>query len=258
MKRRERVLAAVERRPTDVTPVGFKATDDVIDRLLRHSGAGDLHGLLDSLPVDTYGAFNNCLYGVFPRYVGGPPRVLYPERRADGTWDTIYGYRRCWVAAAGGRTDEVIDHPLAGAASAGDVEKHEWPRADWFDYSTVARQCRDAGDYAVIFNLGGLGHAANLLGFERMLTDMLADPPVIEACFDRLTAFYVDFLDRTLCAAAGGIDIVVVQDDFGTQQGPLMSLETYRRFYRPQAFPKRKNPRSWVDKGRFVICGSSY
>ena len=27
---------------------------------------------------------------------------------------------------------------------------------------------------------------------------------------------------------------MVVQDDFGTQQGPLMSLETYRRFYRPR------------------------
>ena len=234
MKRRERVLAAVGRRPTDVTPVGFKATDDVLARLRQRFDVSDLRGLLNALPVDTYGAFNNCLYGIYPRYVGGPARVLYPDCRADGTWDTIYGYQRRWVAAAGGRTDEVISHPLADAAGAADVEKHEWPQADWFDYATLAQECRDVGDYAVIFNLGGLGHAANLLGFERMLTDMLADPPVIEACFERLTAFYVDFLDRTLRAAAGGIDIVVVQDDFGTQQGPLMSLETYRRFYQPR------------------------
>ena len=234
MRRRERILAAAHRRPTDVIPSGFKATDDVIDRLHRHLGTGDLGSLLEALPVDTHGGFNNCLYGVYPRYVGGPARVLYPDCRADGTWDTIYGYQRHWSVAAGGRTDEVIGHPLADAAGPGDVARHEWPQADWFDYTTVARQCRAAGDHAVIFNLGGLGHVANLLGFERMLTDMLADPPVIEACFDRLTGFYLDFLDRTLRAAAGGVDIVVVQDDFGTQQGPLMSLETYRRFYQPR------------------------
>ena len=233
MTRRERIQTAIQRRQTDRLPVGFKATDDVLQRLQQHFGVGDLSALLALLPVDTYGAFNNCRYGVYPQYVGGPARVLYPHSYPDGTWDTIYGYQRRWVSAAGGRTDEVISAPLVEVTDLAELERYPWPQADWFDYSTLAQQCEAVGDYAIIFNLGGLGNVANLIGFERMLTDMLLDPPFIEACFEKLTDFYVDFLDRTLAAAAGGIDIIVIQDDFGTQHGPLLSLQTYRQFYKP-------------------------
>ena len=233
MNRKERVLAAVGGCQPDILPVGFKATDDVVKRLQSHFGIDDFNDLVRALPVDTYGCFSNYRYGVYPEYVGGPPRVLYPDSYPDGTWDTVYGFKRHWVAGAGGYTDEVLVRPLADAENVAALEQHAWPEADWFDYSTVASQCENVGDYAVIFSLGGLGMISNLIGFERLLIDMLADPPFVEACIDRLTAFYVDFLDRTLAAAAGGIDIVCVQDDFGTQRDKLVSLDLYRRFYRP-------------------------
>lgn len=233
MTHRERIRAAVAGRETDILPAGFKATDDVLQRLQAHYAAGSLPELLGRLPVDTFGGFNNCRHGVQPRYVGGPAKVLYPDRYPDGCWDTIYGYQRRWVDGACGRTDEVVGAPLAGAGSPAELERHSWPQADWFDYDAIGPQCDAAGDYAVIFVLGGLGHVANLIGFERLLTDMLLDPPCIDVCFAKLTDFYLEFLERTLAAAAGRIDIVCVQDDFGTQQGPLLGLETYRRFYRP-------------------------
>jgi len=233
MKHRERVLTAIERREPDVIPVGFKATDGVLSRLYSHFAVSDLRDLLAALPVDTHGCFNNCLYGVYPVYVGGPPKVLYPNSYADGTWDTIYGYKRHWVSSIGGRTDELLESPLANAKTAADIEAYEWPEADWFDYSTLSGQCQAVGDYAVLLNLGGLGCVANLIGFERMLVDMLLDPLFVEAGMARLTDFYVEFLDRILAAAAGGIDIVCIQDDFGTQQGQLISFDLYRRFYKP-------------------------
>jgi uroporphyrinogen decarboxylase len=232
MTRRERILTAIARRETDLVPVGFKATDDVLDRLKTHLGVRDLIELVNALPVDTYGAFNNCQYGIHVDYVGGPKRVLYPDSYPDGSWDTIYGYKRHWVSGAAGRTDEAIHPPLANATDVAEVEKYEWPRVDWFDYRSIERQCEAIGDHAIVFNVGGLGQIANLIGFERMLTDMMADPPFVEACFERLTQFYVEFLDRVL-AAGQGIDIICIQDDFGTQQGPLLSLEVYRKFYKP-------------------------
>lgn len=233
MKRRERVLTTVEHQEPDSIPFGFKATDDVLNRLQKHFGVRDLIGLLNILPVDIYGCFNNCLYGIYPEYIGGPSKVLYPDSYSDNSWDTIYGYKRHWVSGACGRTDEVLNFPLADTSSVVDVEKHHWPQADWFDYSSLARQCENVGEYARIFHLGGLGHVANLIGFERMLTDMILNPPFIEACFEKLTHFYVEFLGRVLEEADGGIDIICVQDDFGTQQGPLISLDLYRRFYKP-------------------------
>ncbi|MDP6153044.1 MAG: uroporphyrinogen decarboxylase family protein, partial [Phycisphaeraceae bacterium] len=233
MKRRERVLAAIDRREPDVLPVGFKATDDVLDKLRSHFGVEELNELLDVLDVDTFGNINNCLYGVYPRYVGGPAKVLYPDCYPDGSWDTIYGYKRRWVPFNGGRNDEVISRPLANAMI-DDLNQHDWPQADWFDYNTLSPQCENVGSRANLFNIGGLGHVANLIGLERLLMDMLLDPPFIEACFHRLTRFYVEFLDRVLEAAAGQIDIVCIHDDFGTQQGPMIGFEQYRRFYKPK------------------------
>ena len=232
MSRRERVLAAVAHREPDVLPVGFKATDDVLNQLRSHFRVDGLNALLDRVDVDTFGTFNNCYHGVYPRYVGGPPKVLYPDLREDGSWDTIYGYQRHWVPCAGGRNDEVIDRPLADAALQ-DLDKHDWPQPDWFDYSSLSRQCADVNDRAIIFNIGGLGHTANLIGLERLMTDMLLDPPFVEGCFRKLTDFYVEFLDRVLEAAAGRIDIVCIQDDFGSQQGPMIGFREYRRFYKP-------------------------
>ncbi|MCX6030352.1 MAG: hypothetical protein NT169_13785 [Chloroflexi bacterium] len=233
MNHRERVLAAVERRPTDLLPVGFKASDDVLRRLQAHFGVSDVQALVRALPVDTYGIFNNCLHGVYPAYRGDATRVLYPAIRPDGTWDTVYGYRRRWVACAGGYNDEVIDHPLEKAESLADLQRYDWPRADAFDYSTIARQCAAVDEYAILFLAGGLGQVANLLGFERALMEMALHPELLEYCYGAIGEFFVELTDRTLQAAQGRIDIICVQDDFGTQRGKLMSLKMYRRFFKP-------------------------
>ena len=233
MNHRERVLAAVERRPSDILPVGFKATDDVLRRLQAHFGAADVQALVRALPVDTFGIFNNCLYGVYPVYRGDPTRVLYPNVRPDGTWDTLYGYRRRWVASTGGYNDEVVDHPLAHAETLADLRSYDWPRADAFDYSTVAQQCAAVDEYAILFLAGGLGQVANLLGFARTLADMALRPELVAYCHAAIGEFFAELTDRTLQAAGGRIDIICVQDDFGTQRGNLMSLEMYRRFYKP-------------------------
>ncbi len=216
MTHRERVMAAVERRKPDVLPVEFKATDDVLAKFKEHFGVDDVKGILASLPVDTYGTFNNCYNGIEPIYVGGPKKVLYPNTYPDGTWDSIYGYKRRWVPYGPGRNDEVITRPLAQAQTLEDLDKHEWPRADWFDFSTIARQCRDVGDYAIIYNLGGLGHAVNLIGGQRHLMAMALEPEFVQGYFDQITDFYVDFAERLLTAADGLIDIVCLHDDFGT------------------------------------------
>ncbi len=232
MNHRERILAAVERRPTDILPVGFKATDDVLRRLLAHFGAADLLTLLPALPVDTFGVVNNQRWGVYPVYRGGPPRVLYPDLRPDGTWDSVFGYRRRWTPFAGGFNDEVMDHPLAHAQSLDDLRQYPWPRADMYDYSTIAAQCAAAGDYAILFLSGGLGQLANLVGFEKMLTDLALNPELVEYSMAAIGEFFTEVTDRTLAAAGGRIDIICVQDDFGTQGGKLMSLNMYRRFYK--------------------------
>ena len=239
MNRRERVLAAVDHREPDRLPVGFKASEDVIARLAEHYGRDidigrrGLPNLLEVLPVDTFGVFNNSHVGVYPRYVGGPEKVLFPETRADGTWDTIFGYTRKWISAAGWRNAEVVTNPLKDAETPADLAAYSWPRADWFDYSRIGDQCREASDFAIVFLAGSLGQTAHLIGIQRYYTELALNPPFIHDCFDRLCEFFTELTERTLKAADGRIDIICVQDDFGSQTGPLISPVMYRNFFKP-------------------------
>jgi uroporphyrinogen decarboxylase len=232
MTPRERILATVAHKNPDRLPVGFKASVDVIERFQSEYGTASVPELMDSLPVDTFGLFNNSMVGVFPVYRGGPRRVLYPDSYPDGTWDTIFGYKRIWEKSATGKNEEVISNPLANAADKADLDKYPWPQADWFDYSTLARDAEQAGDKAVIFLAGSLWQTAHLVGFERLLTEMIADPLFVESCFGKLGEFFAEFTRRSLEAADGRIDIICVQDDMGTQAGPLISPAMYRRYFK--------------------------
>jgi uroporphyrinogen decarboxylase len=229
---RKRILSTIERRSPDRLPVGFKASIDILERLQNELGATSLHGLIDSLPVDTFGLFNNSMVGIFPVYVGGPKRVMYPDSYPDGTWDTMFGYKRRWKKSATGKNEEVISNPLADAADKADLEKYPWPQANWFDYSKMAQDSQQAGDKAVIFLAGSLWQAAHLVGYEHLLMQMVADPLFVETCFDKLGEFFAEFTRKSLKAADGRIDIVCVQDDMGTQAGPLISPALYRRFFK--------------------------
>ena len=122
---------------------------------------------------------------------------------------------------------------MAGAETVSDIEGYEWPRTDWFDYSTIAEQSREVEDYAIMFLVGGLGHFANLIGHERFFMEMALNPKMMEAGFCRTADFLAELTERTLQAACGRINIICIQDDFGTQRGPMISNETYRRFFKP-------------------------
>lgn len=259
MTSKERVLAAVEHRQPDILPVGFKATDDVLDRLRAHLEVEDVKDIVEKLPVDTYGAFNNTLYGVYPVYVGGPAKVVYPAVYPDNSWDTIYGFKRHWVASAAGKTDELMfPPPLLHAETVEDLKRHPWPQADWFDYSTIARQCEAARDYAVIFNIGGLGNVSNLIGRERVYVDMYLNPKALKYALSRLMDFYLEFAERVFQAAEGGIDIALIQDDFGTQRAPLMSLELFREFWKPLLRDFFEASHEYGAKAMMHSCGAVF
>ena len=59
MTPRQRILDAIDHKAIDALPIGFKATVDVFDRFKRQFGVDNHIGVLDALPVDTHGVFNN-------------------------------------------------------------------------------------------------------------------------------------------------------------------------------------------------------
>jgi len=176
------------------------------------------------------------------RYIEGPAYI--GPALAAGT--DIWGVERAAVAAGlPGQSEsysEVTKAPLSDAQTPGDVEAYDhWPDPDMFDYEVVEQQC-DAitqENRIVVFmgdrlnRIAQLKPAMYLRGTENIFMDLVAQEEVAEAVFRRVRGFYLIYLERILHAAAGKIDIVLTGDDFGAQNGLLISADMWRKFIKP-------------------------
>ena len=178
------------------------------------------------------------------RYIDGPAYIGPPLRTFDdGTEEDIWGVRRrtITVPTSGGAEDykEVALSPLESAATIAGVEAYaHWPSPDWFDYGTIESQCaaiRGKGRVVVFMGdrlnrLAQLKPAMYLRGISQIFIDMMAEPDIAEAVFARIRAFYMAYAERIFEAANGKIDILLTGDDFGAQNGPLISPDSWTQF----------------------------
>ncbi len=56
-------------------------------------------------------------------------------------------------------------------------------------------------------------------GVEAVLMDIATEEPVFLAIMDRRARFFLELCERALQAAKGGVDILFMGDDYGTQSG---------------------------------------
>jgi len=230
MNSRERVLRTLNLEQPDRVPIDLWMSSGFTRKLLPTLGIGE-KAFLDLHDVDL-------------RYIEGPAYVGPPLREySDGSDEDIWGVRRATVTVpttGGSETyQEVAWSPLASAQTVEDVNNYDhWPSPDWFDYGGIERQCEEIRreERAVVFmgdrmnRLAQLKPAMYLRGVEQILVDMIGDPEIAEAVFAKVRRFYRSYAERIFEAARGKIDILLMGDDFGSQNGPLISPEMWTRF----------------------------
>ena len=176
-------------------------------------------------------------YDVDLRYLAGPDYLGPPLRRfADEIDEDIWGVRRrlARVRTREGTEEyrEVALSPLAGATTVEQIEAYDhWPSPDWFDYSGIEGQCaaiRNQGRVAVFMGdrlnrLAQLKPAIYLRGVEQLFADLALAPEIARAIFARIRAFYEGYAERLFAAAGGKLDLLLTGDDFGAQNGLLIS-----------------------------------
>ncbi len=178
------------------------------------------------------------------RYIDGPAYIGPPLRTfPDGVSEDIWGVRRTPVTVSledGAETyQEVAESPLTAAESADEIHAYgHWPSPDWFDYTQIEAQCdavREKGR-AVVFmgdrmnRLAQLKPAMYMRGMETIWTDFYLNPEIARTIFAHIRRFYVAYAERIFDAANGKIDILLTGDDFGGQDGPLLSEPTWLEF----------------------------
>lgn len=220
MNSRERMLGAMRREPVDRIPTDIWMTGEVQAQLKAHFGQdADLNQILH---ID-------ATAGVGPRYIGPAIPDMPPGHSTD-----FWGMKRQRLDYGTGSYDEQYFHPLAEARTIDDLEAYQWPSADWFDYSDMAQRARQARErQAVQCGYMAPFYFHNLLrGLEQSLMDPLEAPQFTDHLLRRLGDFFYEHHRRMFEACRGLIDIAQVTDDLGTQTGPMISLDAYRRFYR--------------------------
>jgi uroporphyrinogen decarboxylase len=219
MNSRERMLAAIRHQPVDRVPTDIWATPEVWEKLRQRFG----DGISDALHIDG-------MRSAEPRYVG-PPIPALPQDESANMW----GMRSRRVDYGSGTYDEQFFYPLQQAKSIDDLEAYAWPSADWFNYSQMRAQAA-LGRRTHVVQCGYMApfYMHNLLrGLETSLMDPLENPRFTHHFMRRVCDFLCEHHQRMFQACEGLIDIAQVTDDLGTQSGPMISLATFREFYKP-------------------------
>jgi hypothetical protein len=227
MTSKERVMTVFAGGVPDRVPVNYAANPGIHRRLMAHFGLAekDGEGLLRKLGVDFRSAG--------PPYTG--PKV-HPDQPERGVLVDNWGIHRRWVEHETGGYWDYCDFPLQNAD---EEQVAAWPMlsADDFDYSGVAEQCRSQREYAVFTGGAGTPDIINgngmLRGMEQTLVDLITDDPAGLLLARRRSDIVFEIIRRTLEAAQGGIDLLWMGEDLGTQIAPLISKELFRKHIRP-------------------------
>jgi len=167
------------------------------------------------------------------RYTGPKLHPDFPER---GVNSDDWGIRRVWVPNDSGGYWDFCDFPLREATEE-EVAAWPLPSPDDFDYASVRENCRNQADLALFIGHPGLPDIINgngmLRTMEQVLVDLITDDPAGMLLTKRRADILFEVMSRTLEAAKGGIDFLWMGEDLGTQIGPTIGLDLYRRQFRP-------------------------
>lgn len=217
MDSRGRILTSLNHQEPDRVPSCFAADEATTCALLRHFHTDSVESLFFNLGTD---GFMTDPGWVHPRYVG-PPEVSLPDGEKADFWGIVL--QRRW--------------PIDFVETLDDLERYPWPKASWFDYTSIrveASAVKNSGRI-VIGGEGSCGiyQSINMRGYEKALTDSLIRPDLTRAYMERMSDFFTAWNERWLEAGAGEFDLFRCGDEVGNMQRMLLRPEIWRKFYKP-------------------------
>jgi len=245
MSHRERVLRSLNHQEPDRVPLDLGATRstslvvEAYEKLEQHLGgqepprifskwlniAHPSEAMLKRFDIDTrslsQGSPDNWRDIVFP----------------DGSYQDEWGVTRS--RPPGSLYYDLTKAPLAGDPDVADLEKYPWP--DPHDpgrcrgLAEAAARLHHGTDYAVVLNMpGGIVHQAQFLrGFEDWFSDLIVNPGFFQALLEKLADLWIEMARDEFDAVGENVDVCFYGDDMAFQDGPMMSMDHYRRLIKP-------------------------
>jgi uroporphyrinogen decarboxylase len=232
MTSRQRTIKAINFEEPDRIPIDNWMVSEIKKRCMEYWGCENEEELLAFLGVDVrdnYGA----------SYVGQEFK-----KYDDGTVDDLWGVRRKVVTYGKGTSHEgtfkeVSWSPLEHMKTVEEINTYtRWPSPDWWDYSTVKQDCAKWHPQYFVLNKGDrLDRTAQLKpmmymrGIQQTFIDLAANPKIVECIRDHIINYFVNYNPKVFEAGASEMDMFMMGDDMGGQQGPLVGPDMWKRYF---------------------------
>ena len=216
MNPRERILTTFDHTEPDRVPMWCGASEEFWTKAKKELSLDD-----EGLRIRFHDNF---------RRVFAPFKVPTVKLAEGITYRTPFGIDRHGMGYG-----QPIAHPLANA-SLSEIHAYPWPDVKWVDVSEVKRDAQKYNkQYAI---LGGdwspFWHdTIDLLGMENMLIKMYTEPEIVDAVMGHVVEYYFASSKKIFDTAADAIDIFFIGNDLGSQTGPLVGSELFKRFILP-------------------------
>jgi uroporphyrinogen decarboxylase len=245
MTHRERVLCALNHQEPDRVPLdlgGNRSTSLVVETcesLNRYLGI--------RAPTRIYSKWLNIAHAneeVLRRFdidtrgvsAGDPDNwqdIIFPDGSYQDEWGVVRSKPKDSLYY------DLTRAPFQGEPTIADLEKFSWP--DPHDpgrcrgLAEEAARLHEGSDYAVVLNLpGGVVHQSQFMrGFEGWFTDLILNPSFFHALLEKICDLWIEMAKEELDAVGNQIDICFYGDDMAFQNGPMMSMELYRKMIKP-------------------------
>jgi uroporphyrinogen decarboxylase len=245
LNHRDRVRSALRHSEVDRVPMDLGGINSSIHRVAYDNLAAHLgipvagHPMLDKVQQivnpseEVLERLNIDTRWIDPKLPMGSPVRDFP----DGSYVDSWGIKRIPV----GHYFEMPSngHPLR-TANIDDLDDFAWPptllneterqvmekRAEYLENETDYSICTFGGS---VFETSWY-----LRSLEKFLVDLLRNTDFACRLMDKVTDVNIDFFDELLDVVGKYLDVVMIGDDLALQSGPMISLDTYRRYVKPR------------------------
>jgi uroporphyrinogen decarboxylase len=245
MSHRERVMRALNHQEPDRVPVdlgGSRSSSLVVEayrELSRHLAAEAQPDIFSKwLNVAHPSEAMLARFDIDTRSVsqGDPEKrqdIVFADDSYEDEWNVVRS------RPEGGLYYDLTKPPLQGDVSLADLETFPWPNPHdpgrCRGLAEAARRLHEETDYAVVLSTpGGIVHQAQFLrGFEDWFADLIANPSFFQALMEKLTDLWIEMTKDEFDAVGANVDICFYGDDIAFQDGPMMSMDFYRKMIKP-------------------------
>lgn len=247
MNSKERFYSALQYRGYDRPPTKHYGTPEINKELMDYFGVSAYEALQLKVGDD----FRN----VEPEYIG-------PEMRAfdDGSWEGLWGERYANYSFGKGTYPEAVYLPFKDVTEVEELRKFRFPSPDWYDYSSIKADCKKYGGYVIYTGNAGIPDFMNGIarcrGVEQVLLDIALEDPVYLALMEQRYEFFYEMYRRALQAGEGLIDVMCFGEDYGNQNGLMISPGTFEKLFAPKMEAMFNLAHKYGAKTMMHCCGS--